>query len=125
MHPVDFVSHLRELAARRPDDTAVIAVTDRDGTAIDTPVSYRRLDTRVRGLAARLQQSFGRGERALIMLDNSDDYVVSFFACLYAGLIAVPVFPPESTRKRHLAKLEGIAARPPSRASPAPSPTCR
>ena len=110
MHPVDFVSHLRELAARRPDDTAVIAVTDRDGTAIDTPVSYRRLDTRVRGLAARLQQSFGRGERALIMLDNSDDYVVSFFACLYAGLIAVPVFPPESTRKRHLAKLEGIAA---------------
>lgn len=110
MHPVDFVSHLRDLAARRPDDIALIAVTDRDGAAVDTPISYRRLDTRVRGLAARLQQSFGRGERALIMLDNGGDYVVSFFACLYAGLIAVPVFPPESTRKRHLGKLEGIAA---------------
>jgi amino acid adenylation domain-containing protein len=112
LHPVDFVSHLRELAARRPDDTALIAVTGRegDGAAIDTPIGYRQLDTRVRGLAARLQQTFGRGERALIMLDNGDDYVVSFFACLYAGLIAVPVFPPESTRKRHLGKLEGIAA---------------
>lgn len=110
MHPVDFVSHLRDLAVRRPGDTALIAVTDRDGAPLDAPITYGRLDERVRGLAARLQQSHGRGERALIMLDNSDDYVVSFFACLYAGLIAVPVFPPESTRRRHLGKLEGIAA---------------
>jgi len=110
MYPVDFVSHLRDMAARRPGDTALIAVTDRDGAPLDTPISYSLLDERVRGLAARLQQSYARGERALIMLDNSDDYVVSFFACLYAGLIAVPVFPPESTRKRHLGKLEGIAA---------------
>lgn len=110
VHPVDFVSHLRDLAARRPEDVALIAVTDRDGASVDTLIAYRQLDARVRGLAARLQQSYGRGERALIMLDNSDDYVVSFFACLYAGLIAVPVFPPESTRKRHLGKLEGIAA---------------
>jgi amino acid adenylation domain-containing protein len=110
MHPVDFVTHLRSLAAQRPDDIALIAITDRAGSAIDTPISYRTLDARVRGLAAHLQQTFASGGRALIMLDNSDDYVVSFFACLYAGLVAVPVFPPESTRKRHLGKLEGIAA---------------
>jgi amino acid adenylation domain-containing protein len=110
MHPVDFVTHLRSLAAQRPDDIALIAITDRDGSALDTPISYRTLDARVRGLAAHLQQTFASGGRALIMLDNSDDYVVSFFACLYAGLVAVPVFPPESTRKRHLGKLEGIAA---------------
>ncbi|MNU66235.1 putative fatty-acid--CoA ligase fadD21 [compost metagenome] len=110
MHPVDFVTHLRGLAAQRPDDIALIAITDRDGTALDTPISYRTLDARVRGLAAHLQRAFAPGGRVLIMLDNSDDYVVSFFACLYAGLVAVPVFPPESTRKRHLGKLEGIAA---------------
>ncbi|WP_341888587.1 amino acid adenylation domain-containing protein [Variovorax sp. YR752] len=110
MHPVDFVTHLRSLAAQRPDDTALIAITDGDGSARDTPISYRTLDARVRGLAAHLQQAFAPGGRALIMLDNSDDYVVSFFACLYVGLVAVPVFPPESTRKRHLGKLEGIAA---------------
>ncbi|RIX80297.1 non-ribosomal peptide synthetase [Acidovorax cavernicola] len=110
MHPVDFVTHLRGLAAQRPDDIALIAITDREGSALDTPISYRTLDARVRGLAAHLQQAFAPGGRALIMLDNSDDYVVSFFACLYAGLVAVPVFPPESTRKRHLGKLEGIAA---------------
>ncbi|QOF82018.1 non-ribosomal peptide synthetase [Variovorax sp. 38R] len=110
MHPVDFVTHLRSLAAQRPDDIALIAITDRDGAALDTPISYRTLDARVRGLATHLQRAFAPGGRALIMLDNSDDYVVSFFACLYAGLVAVPVFPPESTRKRHLGKLEGIAA---------------
>ncbi|SDO97614.1 amino acid adenylation domain-containing protein [Rhodoferax sp. OV413] len=110
MTSTDFVSHLRDLAVRRPGDTALIAVTDREGSAIDTHTTYSQLDVRIRALAARLQQSFGRGERAMIMLDNGEDYVVSFFACLYAGLIAVPVFPPESTRKRHLGKLEGIAA---------------
>ncbi|MDN5882410.1 MAG: AMP-binding protein, partial [Nitrosospira sp.] len=53
---------------------------------------------------------FAVGERALLLLDNDEHYVVAFFACLYAGLIAVPVFPPESTRERHLARLLAIAA---------------
>ena len=57
MHPVDFVTHLRSLAAQRPDDIALIAITDRDGSALDTPISYRTLDARVRGLAAHLQRA--------------------------------------------------------------------
>ena len=109
-HPLDFVTHLRELAVQRPDDNALIVVCDQGGVNVDTPVSYRLLDRRIRALAARLQQAFEPGDRALIVLDNGDDYVVSFFACLYAGLVAVPVFPPESTRKQHLGRLAGIAA---------------
>ncbi len=59
--------------------------------------------------AARLhQQSFGRGERALIMLDNGDGYVVSLRLPV-RGRSPMPVFPP-GPRKRHLGKLEGIAA---------------
>ncbi|MBN3815030.1 AMP-binding protein, partial [Paraburkholderia sp. Ac-20347] len=37
------------------------------------------------------------------------DYVSAFFGCLYAGVVAVPVYPPESKREQHLARLRGIA----------------
>ncbi|MEC5161348.1 MULTISPECIES: non-ribosomal peptide synthetase [unclassified Janthinobacterium] len=109
-HPENFVAHLRALAAERPADTALIVVAEREGAVHDTPITYAALERRVRALAAHLQQRFGPGERALLLLDNNDHYVVSFFACLYAGLVAVPVFPPESAREQHLARLVGIAA---------------
>ncbi|WP_085316157.1 non-ribosomal peptide synthetase [Derxia lacustris] len=108
--PRNFVSQLRTLAATRPDDRALVIVAERDGQPHDTPIGYAALDRRVRALAARLQSGFAPGERALLLLDNDDHYVVAFLACLYAGLIAVPVFPPESGRPQHMARLLGIAA---------------
>ncbi|GAB3466534.1 amino acid adenylation domain-containing protein [Azotobacter salinestris] len=108
-YPRNFVEHLRHLAAERPTDTALIVVREQDGAPADTLVSYAALDRRVRALAAQLQERFGPGERALLLLDNDDHYAVAFFACLYAGLTAVPVFPPESARPQHLARLTGIA----------------
>ncbi|MFN3984814.1 MAG: AMP-binding protein, partial [Rhodocyclaceae bacterium] len=107
--PTSLVGHLCALAAERPSDVALMVVGERNGVAVDTPVSYAELDRRVRALAAQLQQRFDMGERALLLLDNDDHYVVAFLACLYAGLIAVPVFPPESARPQHLARLAGIA----------------
>ncbi|NMG36149.1 amino acid adenylation domain-containing protein [Azoarcus sp. TTM-91] len=107
--PPDFVSRLRQLAEERADDVGLVIVTEQDGQPLDTPITYAALDRRVRALAAVLQARFPKGERALLLLDNDDHYVVAFFACLYAGLVAVPVFPPESSRPQHLARLAGIA----------------
>ncbi|WP_240538633.1 condensation domain-containing protein [Halomonas sp. SH5A2] len=72
-------------------------------------LDYATLERRSRALASELQQRFPAGERALILLDNDEHYVVAFFACLYAGVIAVPVFPPESAKQQHLARLFAIA----------------
>src|SRR5581483_9927397 len=36
------------------------------------------------------------------------DYAVAFYACLYAGVIAVPAYPPESGKERYAGRLEGI-----------------
>ncbi len=108
-HPLNFVGHMLDLAATRPQGTALIVVQERDGLPVDRPISYQALDQRVRALAATLQCRFDQGERALLLLDNDDHYVVAFLACLYAGVIAVPVFPPESARPQHLARLTGIA----------------
>jgi amino acid adenylation domain-containing protein len=107
--PRNFVDHLQRLAAERPDDTALVIVSAADGATLDTPIRYAELALRVRALAARLQRRFAPGERVLLLLDNDDRYVVAFLACLHAGLIAVPAFPPESARPQHLARLAGIA----------------
>ncbi len=104
-YPRDFVEHLSRLARERPTDRALIVVNAQGETILD----YATLERRARALAAELQERFVPGARALILLDNDEHYVVAFFACLYAGVIAVPVFPPESAKQQHLARLVAIA----------------
>ncbi len=38
------------------------------------------------------------GDRVLLVYPPSLDFIISFIACLKAGLIAVPVFPPDPLR---------------------------
>ncbi|OAZ97104.1 hypothetical protein ADS46_17400 [Halomonas sp. G11] len=102
---ISYVEHLSRLARERPGDRALVVVNAQGETILD----YATLERRSRALASELQQRFPVGERALILLDNDEHYVVSFFACLYAGVIAVPVFSPESARQQHLARLLAIA----------------
>ncbi|TDY89191.1 UNVERIFIED_ORG: amino acid adenylation domain-containing protein [Herbaspirillum seropedicae] len=106
----NFVERLEQLARERPDDTALIVVQAVAGVDQERRFSYQVLAQRVRALAAVLQARLGRGERALILLDNDEYYAISMFACFYAGVIAVPVFPPESASAAHTGRLAGIAA---------------
>ncbi|MDN6888107.1 AMP-binding protein, partial [Variovorax sp. CAN2819] len=108
--PRNFVAHLRALAERRANEVWLTVVDEVDGVYSEQRFTYAVFERRVRALAARLQQQFAKGDRALVMLDNGDHYAVSMLACFYCGVIAVPVFPPESTRPRHLARLTGVAA---------------
>lgn len=108
-HSDHFVSHLQRLAQERPDEVWLTVVHEHDGLTVETPITYGVFERRVRALAALLQQTLSPGDRVLIMLDNDDHYAVSMLACFYAGVIAVPVFPPESTRPQHLGRLMGVA----------------
>src|SRR5450830_1351055 len=107
--PIDsadnIVLRLQKLAQTRSLDTALITV-DASG---DQRFSYAELHGRAAALAQQLQQRFISGERALLLLDNDVHYVVGFFACLMAGLVAVPLHRPESIRGQHLQRLTGIA----------------
>src|SRR6185295_254918 len=53
------------------------------------------LDRRSRGLASTLQEQFPRGARVVLLLPPGLDYVVAYWACLYAGVIPVPAYPPD------------------------------
>jgi acyl-CoA synthetase (AMP-forming)/AMP-acid ligase II len=44
----------------------------------------------------------------VLLFPSGADYVAAFFGCLYAGVIAVPAYPPESTRRYHQERLLSI-----------------
>lgn len=104
--PATLVAHLSLLAAQRGADTALVIVD----AAGESRYSYAALDTRVRALAAHLAAQAEPGARALLLMDSGIDYVTAFFACLYAGLVAVPAFEPGAVRSAQVARLRAIAA---------------
>ncbi len=73
-------------------------------------LTYRELDQRARVLAAHLQRQVAPGERALLFYPSSLEYIIAFFGCLYAGVIAVPVYPPHGVRPHYtMPRLKAIA----------------
>lgn len=65
---------------------------------LEQRITYRELDCRARGLATRIGETAKPGDRALLLVPPGLDYVAAYFACLYAGVIAVPAYPPNPRR---------------------------
>ena len=95
---VDFVE--ANVSAARQDpahDGLVYRYIDysasRDGEVHE--LSWTRFGERLHAIAARLQQVAKPGDRVAILAPQGLDYIVSFFAAIQAGLIAVPLFDPD------------------------------
>ena len=68
-------TNLEISALRYPDHTAVIYY--------DAPMRYRQLLAEVEAMAGYLQaQGVEKGDRVLLYMQNSPQYVVSYYACL-------------------------------------------
>ncbi|WP_414945506.1 fatty acyl-AMP ligase [Amycolatopsis sp. cmx-11-32] len=76
-------------AAEFPDRTALTFYQGSTATEHES-IGYRELERRARVRAAELAQRLGPGERVLIALPTSPEFVEIYLACLFAGLIAVP-----------------------------------
>lgn len=78
----------------------------------DTPrrsMTYAALHRAACSIAAALTAEASRGERAVLLFPFGADFASAFFGCLYAGLVAVPVHPPDPLRlARTLPKLRAI-----------------
>lgn len=88
---------VRQRAESNPEQTAMTFVdydTGPQGRARD--LTYGELDARVRAVGRQLGQTTHPGARAAILCPTGVDYVAGFVACLYAGVIAVPLFAPDS-----------------------------
>lgn len=87
---------LRTQADRHPDLLAYRFIQDADSDILT--ITYAELDRRARAIGAWLESYGAGGERALLLYPPGLDYIASFFGCLYAGVTAVPAYPPRLNR---------------------------
>jgi len=104
---MDLVTVMKLHVRERPDQVAVRFLADGEMDAHE--LTYGELDARAQRLAALLRRHGAQNDRVLLMLPSGLDYVTSFFACQYAGMIAVPAYPPQALQSGHIERLRRIA----------------
>jgi len=108
MTALTLVERLRSRALRQPDRLAYAFLSD--GETTEVRMSYGELDRRASAIAARLSSIAEPGERMLLLYPPGLPFIAALFGALRAGVIAVPVYPPHSSRvDRALPRLVGIA----------------
>ncbi|WP_239476633.1 fatty acyl-AMP ligase [Nocardia arizonensis] len=86
---------LRRRAVDEPDRTAYVFLDDTGAECAS--LTYRELHERALAVAGALAVRCAPGDRALLVFPQCLDFIVAYFGCLYAGVIAVPVNPPRHT----------------------------
>jgi acyl-CoA synthetase (AMP-forming)/AMP-acid ligase II/acyl carrier protein len=99
-----FVDVLRSWAERQPERTALTFLED--GESPSGELTYASLDERARAVAVRLRQTVQAGDRVLLLHLPGLEFVTAFFGCLYAGVVAIPAYPPRNAR--HFPRIEAI-----------------
>lgn len=101
MQITSFLESLRSLAAEDPD-RELFLFADGKGRIVDS-VSRSALLSRVDTMSGYLRGSVGLepGERALMVYTPSIDFIIAFAACMSAGIIPVPVYPPNPLNLAH------------------------
>ncbi|MFD7659841.1 fatty acyl-AMP ligase [Actinosynnema sp. NPDC059797] len=98
---------VRRWAGERGDRTAFTFVDhDLDPLGVPVSITWAELDARARGVASELRKRCVPGDRALLLLPQGIDYVVAFVGCLYADVLAVPLFPVGGDGHRD--RLDGV-----------------
>jgi acyl-CoA synthetase (AMP-forming)/AMP-acid ligase II len=85
------VDLLHHRAAKQPDDRAYIFLSDQGNE--EAVLTFADLARGAGEVAARLAHS-QIGDRALLLFGPGLDFIVAYFGCLLAGVIAVPMMLP-------------------------------
>lgn len=89
---IEIIHHRAEY---QPNKQAYIFL--QNGEEESASLTYQELDRQSRAIATHLQS--WKGERALLLYPSGLEFITAFFACLYAGVVAVPVYPPKRNQK--------------------------
>ena len=85
------VDLLRYRATKQPNDRAYVLLSDQGQE--ESVLTFAELDQRASDVAARL--AHGQiGDRALLLFGPGLDFIIAYFGCLLAGVIAVPMMLP-------------------------------
>jgi acyl-CoA synthetase (AMP-forming)/AMP-acid ligase II len=95
-------SSLVALLARRaelqPDDRAYIFLSDRG--VEEASITFRQLHSAALALAARLKKIVRPGDRAILVFPPGLEFLIAFFGCQIARVIAVPMMVPRRQSAR-------------------------
>ena len=69
-----------------------------DGETESVSLTYGQLEQKAKAIAAHLQSICSPRDRVLLLFPAGLDYITAFFGCLYAGVIAIPAYPPRPNR---------------------------
>ena len=100
------IDRLQRQASTQPHKKAFTFLADGE-TEIDS-LTYQRLNEKAKAIAFVLQNRQATGQRALLLFQPGLDFITAFLGCLYAGVVAVPVYPPRANRS--LERLLSIVA---------------
>jgi acyl-CoA synthetase (AMP-forming)/AMP-acid ligase II len=92
------VDVLAERAATQPDDRAFVFLSEQRRE--EASLTFSELERQARALAAALSERAAPGDRALLILPPGLAFLVAFFGCLLAGVIAVPMMVPRRASSR-------------------------
>ncbi len=70
-------------------------------------MTYAELDRQARAVGAWLMSKGLTGERALLLYPAGLEFIVGFLGCVYAGVVAVPVYPPRPNRS--MQRIQAVA----------------
>jgi acyl-CoA synthetase (AMP-forming)/AMP-acid ligase II len=98
VRPASLVEVLERRAAEHPTATAFVFVPERGGE--HRHLTYGELRDRARAVAGSLTGRTGTGDRAVLLFPPGLEFMVAFFGCLAAGVIAVPLMVPRRTADR-------------------------
>ena len=90
------VDLLEYRAARQPSHS-VFRFLNGDGREEEV-LAFATLQRRARAIAAHLSEHVVPGDRVVLLVPPGLEYVAAFFGCLYAGVVAVPAYPPNPRR---------------------------
>ena len=90
---------IRHWAALKPNDEILRFYPQGEGDS--QAYSYSEFNQRCMAIASQLQDY--RGQRLILLFHSGMEFLEAFFACFYAGVIAVPAYPPR--RNQNLDRL--------------------
>ncbi|MCG8327586.1 MAG: AMP-binding protein [Chitinophagales bacterium] len=95
---------IQQRAISHPD--YVILTYLADGENDEQSLTYQEFDRQAKLVAGYLQEKGLKGERILLLFPQGLEYMIALFGCFYAGVIAVPAYPPRNNR--NLQRLQAI-----------------
>jgi acyl-CoA synthetase (AMP-forming)/AMP-acid ligase II/acyl carrier protein len=69
-----------------------------DGVNEKDSITYAGMVEKAKAIAATLLSKGKKGDRVLLLFPTGVEFITAFYACFFAGMIAVPTYPPKRNK---------------------------